>query len=325
LAIGMVAGNVLGVLMTYILHPHRPKLSLAAAKEMISFSKWLVLNNGISFLQSRSPDFVIGRLANSTALGLFSIALEISTLPTTELVAPINRVALPGYSKLASNRVALRDSYLDVLSAIGFFALPAGLGLSAVAPQMVDLFLGAKWTAAVPLVQVLGVFGAISALVANTGPIYNALGKPYMITLLGGIHISVLLSFSISLALTLGPVGVAFAYVSTAALVSPVIFWFIGRELDVRLSMYVNALGRSALSSVAMFVIVVYLSAILASRSINTVLSLTLLVVCGAALYAGFSSGLWLVSGKPRSSEFRLVSQLVNRITRLRIPRMADR
>src|SRR5690606_13728600 len=121
-----------------------PRLSLAAAGEVLNFSKWLILNNAISFLRTRSPDFVIGRLAGSTALGMFTVAYEISTLPTTELVAPINRAVFPGYSRISNDLKLLRQSYLDVVGVIALFALPAALGISAISAPLVDFALGSK-------------------------------------------------------------------------------------------------------------------------------------------------------------------------------------
>src|SRR5690606_37739254 len=115
------------------------------ASEMLNFSKWLIFNNAINFLRTRSPDFVIGRMSGPAGLGLFTVAYEISTLPTSELVAPINRVVFPGYSKLSKNIVLLGESYLNVLAVIAFFALPAGFGISAIAAPLVNVVLGSKW------------------------------------------------------------------------------------------------------------------------------------------------------------------------------------
>jgi lipopolysaccharide exporter len=319
---GMVTGNVLGVALTYLLHPFRPRFSLAHAAQMLRFSKWLLFNNGIGFLQTRAADFIVGRLAGSSALGVFSMAFEIATLPTTELASPINRVALPAYSKLAGDRAALRDSYLNLLSVIAFFALPAGLGIAAVAPWLVDLFLGDKWTAAVPIVQLLGVFGAINALTTNAGPLYNGIGKPRTISLLGGIHVVVLLTACIGLVIDFGVAGIAVAYVGTAILMSPVIFFFVGNELRVGLTGIGAVLWRSLLSATAMYGFVRYLSSVVTAAGIDESLSILLIVVpAGALLYVACAVALWQLSGRPLTGEARFLTSVLGRLRSLLMPK----
>lgn len=45
LVIGMAAGRVFGVLLSYAMHPFRPRPSLAASRELFGFSGWMLANN----------------------------------------------------------------------------------------------------------------------------------------------------------------------------------------------------------------------------------------------------------------------------------------
>ena len=82
LVIGMLAGKSAGMALSYLVHPYRPRFSLAARHELFQFSKWLLLNNLLFFLRFRSAHFIIGKTAGTHALGLYTIAYEISNLPT---------------------------------------------------------------------------------------------------------------------------------------------------------------------------------------------------------------------------------------------------
>ncbi|MDW8356266.1 MAG: oligosaccharide flippase family protein, partial [Bryobacterales bacterium] len=44
LVIGTVAHRLIGVLLSYAMHPYRPRFSFATARELFSFSGWLVFN-----------------------------------------------------------------------------------------------------------------------------------------------------------------------------------------------------------------------------------------------------------------------------------------
>ena len=192
LIIGVVFGKVVSVALSYRVHPYRPRLSLAAFGDLFHFSKWLFLNNIISFLNNRSADFVIGKMTGAQSLGLYSIAFEISNLPTTELVAPINRAAFPGYSRQADDLPKLRDSFMSVIAMIALFALPAAAGIALVADLAVSVLLGNRWQATVPLIQVLAFYGVIMALQTNIIYVYVAIGKPKLVTLVGGLQFIVL-------------------------------------------------------------------------------------------------------------------------------------
>src|SRR6185312_3648405 len=74
LVIGILAGRASATVLSYVVQSYRPRFSMAAARDLFGFSRWLLLNNVIWALRFRSTDFVIGRLAGPQALGLYSAA-----------------------------------------------------------------------------------------------------------------------------------------------------------------------------------------------------------------------------------------------------------
>jgi PST family polysaccharide transporter len=314
LAFGIVASNVFGVALTYVLHSFRPRFSLAMAGEMLDFSKWLILNNAFGFLRLRSPDFVVGRISGTSALGLFNVAFEISTLPTTELVAPINRAVFPGYAKLAANLSSLRESYLDVLAIVAFVALPAGFGISAVAAPLVDIFLGSKWVGAVPLVQVLAIFGAVNAIQTNSASVFNAKGKPYLIALMEMITVALLLGASIPLGAMYGPIGVSLGYLAAFTIAAPITFCVVCREIESGLWGVVNVLWRPIAGSCVMYGVVTQVRNWLTTQALGAFEMLLSLVLVGAVVYAIVTSILWWIAGKPVSAEYRLGTLALRKI-----------
>jgi PST family polysaccharide transporter len=88
LVFGLLTSRIIGVPLSYALHPFRPRFSLVSVKELWHFSAWMLLNNVVVYAAVNGYDFIIGRMAGATSLGLYSIAYEISNLPTTELVTP---------------------------------------------------------------------------------------------------------------------------------------------------------------------------------------------------------------------------------------------
>ncbi len=175
LVFGILANRLGVVIMSYVLHPFRPRLDLSAWRELAAVSCWSWAIGTTSVIRDRLDSFVIGRTMAPVQVGVFTVGVEVATLPTTEVVEPICRACMPGFA------VALRtgqpgdvaDAYLRILSLIGLLTLPAGFGISLISGPVVALGFGQTWLDAVPVVAILGIawtmmlFGNVSIALLN--------------------------------------------------------------------------------------------------------------------------------------------------------------
>lgn len=317
LVIGMLTANAAGVIVSYWWHPYRPRLSLAGFHELYHFSKWLFINNIFTFLRLRSAHFIIGRLAGPHALGLFSVSHEISNLPTTQLIAPINRAVYPGYAKHASDRAGLRHSVLNVSTMIAFFALPAGAGIAVIAAPLVRVFLGDEWVEATPLIRILALAGIATALQTNFSYVYLAVGSPRTTTTLTGAYLAVLIPALVACSLTWGVIGAAWAYLGTALLFTPVNYLILMKILNVAAKEILAAVWRPLVATGAMALL---LNALVNATQASPVLQLALAVALGSFSYSATVLILWYLSGRPDGSERFLLDKTMPKLrTALRI------
>lgn len=312
LVIGSMTGRVAGVALSYLLHPYRPRLALSRARELFSFSGWMLANNVASVLLSKVPHFVVGRMLGAQAVGTYTVAGEFAQLAQTELIAPINRAMFPGYSRLVSDPVAFRRTCLGATELIMLIVLPVSVGIAVLAGPFIRLLLGAQWGEAVPVIQVLAFAGAVQALTSNNVSVYLALGRPHLVTT---ILVARLVSLAIGIALLYrdgGLLGVAHAELwsslASMAVSLPTLF------LTVRLTVreYLRALWRPVIASAAMGWIVMQvatqpfdqLTAGLAARELFTG---TLL---GMLAYPALLAAAWWLAGRPESMETLLLRKL---------------
>jgi O-antigen/teichoic acid export membrane protein len=318
LVAGQLLGAIIGVALSYQASSYRPRLSLAARVELFHASKWLMLNNLTHFLNVRSAEFIIGRLLGAQSLGYYTIAYEVATLPTTELVAPINRAAFPGYAQLAGDLPQLRRSFLSVISMIALFALPAGIGIVVVADLMVPAVLGDKWLAVVPLLQVLSVYGVIQALQTNISYIYLATGRMHMIAVVGGCQFLLLLACLIPGMLLWGVQGAAWGYLLSVVLMIPVNQILLVRCMELSARTLGASLLRPLLASLLMGGAVYLFKGVLpaAHGSGGFLLALLACVALGAVVYMGASYLLWRGAGRPAGAEQVVLSKIVAAVRR---------
>lgn len=305
LVIGQLAGHTISVISSYVISDYRPRFCMKARLELFHSSKWLMLSNVVGFITKSAPQFVVGRIAGSQVLGVFTIANEISTLPTTELIAPINRAAFPGYAKAASDIDLLRSTFLKVISSIALFAVPAGIGIIAVADLLVPAVLGWKWMAAIPLIQIMSVYGVIQALQTNIGYIYLAQGDMRRVTLINATQAALLVALLIPAVHLWGVNGAAFASLAAIVIMIPVNQYLIARCLNLSATEFLKKILRPFIAALAMSGAIMLLKQTLTLEPVTYqyVLALLLCVAVGALVYGTAIYLMWRLSGAPEGPE----------------------
>jgi lipopolysaccharide exporter len=316
LIIGMLAGRLGGVALSFALHPFRPRLSLAKVGDFFHFSKWVVVQNLLSFLKERSADLIIGRLAGAHGLGVFNVSNEIASIPGTELIAPINRAVLPGYARLANDRPALRREFLSVMAIVAVVALPAVTGIACVAPFVVAAILGPKWHEATTVLAVLAFYGIFQALLSNAYSAFLAIGKPQTFVRITAVYVAIDLPLLLFLTQRLGVIGAAWAHVVAVVVTLPLSVMLVSRDLGLHVRDIAAEAWRPVLASAMMFVVVATLRPhvdVAALPSTDAVKLLALYVPLGAAVYCAAIFVLWVASGRPQGAEASLLRELGRR------------
>jgi O-antigen/teichoic acid export membrane protein len=309
---GMIAGRLGGLALSFMLHPFRPRVSVRSARRLFSFSGWLMINNGLQFVRLRGAHFIIGRALGSQGLGYYSIAHEMANLPTSELASPINRAVFPGYAKLQYDRPALQRGFLSVAGLIALVAVPAGIGMAAIAHLFVPAVLGAQWLQTVPLISVLAIGGTIYVLAANNQSLYFAVGRPRFRAMLTLAEIAVFLPLVAVLIRPYGLLGAAIAFTATSALVVPVNFALAARLLDLRFGNVVAVLWRPLVASglMAMAILAAFPRSAERIGTWANVQALATAVTLGALVYALLIYIAWRVTGRPDGAERWLLDRL---------------
>jgi len=178
LVTGLIAGTVATLFASYALSAYRPRVSLAAFGEIFGFSKWMLATNMLRFTQQRLDTFILGKTLGLTALGFYTIALELANLVSTEFAMPLRRAFMPGYAKLQDDASALRDQFGTAYGAAMLIAIPFAVGVALVAEPAIRMAFGEGWESSVAPMRVLSANGLALASVAFCWPVIIATGNP---------------------------------------------------------------------------------------------------------------------------------------------------
>ena len=325
LVLGIVGSNLFSTVLSYLVHPYRPKITLSAWNDMFHFSKWLLFSNILGFLRIRSSDFIIGKIIGPHALGLFSISYEISNLPTSELSAPINRAVFPAYAKLSHDARALRQNFLNVLSILAILVLPIGTGMAVLSGPLVLFVLGEKWIESAPLITLLAFSGIVSATQSNTASIYLAIKRPNLLTLMHGVSLLILVPLTIWLSGLYGVVGAAWAYIITAIFSLPLNYAIVFALLRIKVSMFLFYVWRPVVSTLIMYQATSNYLEYSKELFVNSpvILPLFTSVLVGAIVYCVAILAFWQLSSRPDGAEGYLIKKTI-KLIRKYFPRADD-
>lgn len=318
LVAGTVVSCVLGLALSYLLHAYRPQLTFVAWKELINFSKWLLLNNLLIFANNRGTDYLVGHFNGARALGLYSVSYEVANLPTTEMVWPVQRAVFPGYAKLAGSPERLRSAFQQVLALVALVAVPAGAGISLLADPIVRLLLGLQWLDAIALIEILALFGIVRSLHGPTGSVFVAIGKPRLIAFSQCIQLACALSLMVYLIPMHGAKGAAWSILLAAVAAACTNFAMTLRQLSMRIDALLSVLWRPLVAAGVMASALSWarMGVATGADTVSIAVALVVSIALGASVYLSCVGLLWILSGRPESAEAHLLAYIQKALRR---------
>ncbi len=316
LLLGMLSSNITSLLLSYIMQNYRPKLSLVAIKDLFSFSFWLFLNNILFFINNYSQNFILAKFVGSRGLGVYSVSNEIATITTTEIIAPINRAAYPGYSKLSHNKDELKKTYLKTLSYIALIAFPSAFGIFGIAPFLVPVMLGDNWVDAIFIIQIISLASAFEALNTNSSYIYLALAKQKITTKLLCLRIFIYLPLLVVLTINDGVNGAVFAILFSSLIMFPISIMRLNRLVNMRFRSVFISIYRPLISGATMGYIVNQYTIHIKQYFIidYDIIYLMVGIVLGIVVFSLCLIFLWLLGGRKPGPERFLVNRVLGNI-----------
>ena len=307
LAIGMTSAGAINVMLSYIMHPYRPRWSLAKVKQIWSFSQWLMISRIGAFLNRRSDEFVVGGIVGTSAMGSYHVASELSTMPSSELVMPMRRAMFPTLAKLSGESQSFGVAVLGTFSTITTVCLAIGFGLMSVAPELVKLLLGQKWLTAIPLVQWLALYGGFSALVLVLEVPLWVSGRTHFSAFQTWLELAILVPLVWIATKKFGIEGAAATRTVVCFSMIPVMMLLTARAGYLNIGPLFAALWRPLTAGVIMALL---LWAIPFAAIVPLAIALALKVVLGALIYVSVTGGLWLLQGRPAGFEATALGQI---------------
>ena len=298
-------------IMSYVIHPYRPRLSLQRWRGLMGFSFWLWLSTLANMAWNDFDPFALGRVFGSAGLGLYTLATQVARLPTTELIDPIASVLLASFAYAQRDRQMRRPNPFHVMSAMLLLVTPMALVISARAGDLVALLLGANWSATAPLV-VLAAWGSLLYPIHAVGGAVlvargDVRGKFYITAAGAALRITLVV-----LAVLTGSLPVV-VLATIGALAGGAVCYVFKLKPDLRepglLAGFLRIAGAAIIAAFLLKMLGLGWQPTMSAMPYNHARNvLALLHLSGAAMVAGGAFGvvalfLWLTAGRPDGAE----------------------
>ena len=313
LVLGGAAAKLLAVPVSYLVAPHRPGLSLRAAGGMLSFSKWLLLNNVLSMAENFMMPIVLGHTGGIRAVGIYQVSYDLAALPASEVAAPVRRPMHAGYARVADDLPALRRQVLDGLGVLACLIVPMSAGICVTAPYAVHVALGAQWTEAAPVVALAALYTLFDALGHFTGGIYMVrhAQRPYVAIM--AVCLALRLALVIPAALYGGVVPAAAMMAATAAFNAALWFWRLRTLLGVGWRDLAAPIWRTFAAAALMMLAVAAAEHAWPMQDAIALPQWLAFSALGAAVHTTAQLALWAAQGRPSGPEAQLLGRLSSR------------
>lgn len=157
----LVAGSLLSQIVKTIgtnwLSPfrHWPDFSAKGMRSLFRFGGHFTVIQVFSMFFSQVDMLICAKLLGKEVLGFYSVAMHLASLPTQRISALVNQVAFPTFSRMQHDLHRVGSNVLSGVRILSVFAFPVLWGMSSIAPEIVEVVLGAKWMSSVVPLQVL--------------------------------------------------------------------------------------------------------------------------------------------------------------------------
>lgn len=283
----LVIGNLAGAALRTVLYVAIggfvwPSFNFRGIGPHLRFGGAVTVTRFLWQLTYQADMLVAGRLFTREAVGFYSVSMHLATLPMTKVMGIINQVAFPAVARLQDELPRLRQRLLDSLRMLALAAVPGMWGISAVAPEFVNVVLGERWGESIVPLQLVSFVAPLRMLSAVLATALTGIGRADL-ELRNTIVGAILLPSAFLIGAHWGLNGLAFSWVCAIPAVFALNFPRTLGALGFGLGDLISATRGPVLAGIAMYAAVTAVR--LPMLSVTELLRLPVLIGVGALTY----------------------------------------
>ena len=235
---GSLTTGIATCLISYIMHPYRPRLdfSIKRAGNLFNFGKWILGSSILVMVREQGMTMFVGKFLGIPTLGFYERATVFSTKLFQQVSEIVWKVGYPAYSQLQLDPIRFKNAYLKTLQLLTFIGIPMAGGLFVLSRDFVHLFLTDKWISIVPLIQILCLQAILNFINTPSGIAFQASGRPAIGTKISTLGVIILVIIVYPLSSRWGMTGTVFSLFLSVLITSPIVWYMVIRIVKCSVS-----------------------------------------------------------------------------------------
>ena len=269
-----------------------PSFSLIGMKKIMFFGGFVTGTRVLWFIYTQADTFVAAKILGKEDVGAYSVAMDLATLPT-KFNNLINEIVFPAFASVQNDLEKVGTFLLKGVRILSFFAFPMSWGMSSVAPEIIEVFLGEKWNSAVIPLGLLALVVPLRMIGNVLNTTLMGLGRPDISVIPLAISL-VIMPTAFVVGSQFGLKGLCLAWITTYPFMFYILIWLALPIAGLKIRDLLVAVMMPALASFLM-VMAVYAFKMLSAEDIHAIFRLAASVLIGGLTYLSF---MWLANQK---------------------------
>jgi len=249
------------LVLSFIIHPYRPKLSfdLVKTRELFNFGKWILGSYIINTIKEQGLLMFIVRYIDVFTLGIYDRASAFSKKIYMSFIQMFWKVCYPAFSKISQDLVKLRKVYLLSIKLMMFIGAPIVSGAIIFGNDFISLVLTDRWEGILPLFYLFSLNGLLGFIHVPAGISFQAIGKPKIGTTIAMYGTLVLILLLYPLTDKYGIEGTVTALLASNSIVVPFAIYRLSNLINFGMVDFFKQIYLSTFSTILMALILIFL------------------------------------------------------------------
>lgn len=182
LALGLVIESAIRCLVSHLLYPLRPSLSIdrQAMRDLLQFSKGIFGLSFLNLLFSRADIFVIGKLFSTTDLGIYSMAVYLVQTPTSFCLTFLGQLFMPAFSQMQTHHARVNEILRRVSATLLVLGVPILVFTILSSGAILSTIYGHRYASATAVLSVAAIVSLVIIVNGQITTAFYALGVPQL-------------------------------------------------------------------------------------------------------------------------------------------------
>ena len=240
LVVGLVAEAVVRCMLSYVLCPFQPRLSIdrECFSDLLKFAKGMLGLAFLSIVVRQTDILVLGKIVSGEQLGMYYLALQLAYQPVLLFERMIGKVLLPAFAEKQDDKESIYRAMLAIVRTTAVFGVPLLAFLIICAGPILSVVYGSQYAQVSVPFSLLCLWGLVCTQGIVVSSILIGVGLPHLHRRAVALRAVILIGLIYPAIIFWGLSGAAIAVLTAYSVALVVPFVWMRRLINLKFNEY---------------------------------------------------------------------------------------